>query len=199
MFPPGSLFLPSHPPRVLQRLLSHLVLLVLSCSREREARTMGFIVFELGASLLCFVSRAIRGANCRSYAIAFCFLLLPPSLHALSFSLAVSLFSCSGTAPVRPRFPLSFLASTPTDTTEHEGGLLSHSPLSSSSRGARSSTLERVSRTYCSSSRRSLVAADFLRSGAENLSFRPLSFPFPRTGDRFLCRVLLFIFRVLAP
>lgn len=103
---PALYFFPSHPPHVLQRLLSHLVLLALSCPREREARTMGFIVFELGASLLCFVSRAIRGANCRSYAIAFCFLLLPPSLHALSFSLAVSLFSCSGTAPVRPRFPL---------------------------------------------------------------------------------------------
>lgn len=195
MFPPGSLFLPSRPPHVLQRLLSHLVLLVLSC--PREARTMGFIVFELGASLLCFVSRAIRGANCRSYAIAFCFLLLPPSLHALSLSLAASLFSCSGTAPVRPRFPL--VPREHPDRHHHEGGLLSHSPLSSSCGGARSSTLERVSRTYCSCSRRSLVAADFLRSGAENLSFRPLSFPFPRTGDRFLCRVLLFIFRVRAP
>lgn len=43
--------------------------------------TVGFIVFELDASLFCFVSRAIRGANCRSYAIAFCFLLLPPFLH----------------------------------------------------------------------------------------------------------------------
>lgn len=139
MFPPGSLFLPSHPPHVLQRLLSHLVLLVLSCPREREARTMGFIVFELGASLLCFVSRAIRGANCRSYAIAFCFLLLPPSLHALSPSLSLCLYSLAPAQPPSVHVFLSFLASTPTDTTDHEGGLLSHSPLSSSSRGARSS------------------------------------------------------------
>lgn len=41
----------------------------------------GFIVFELDAPLFCFASRAIRGANCRSYAIAFCFLLLPPFLR----------------------------------------------------------------------------------------------------------------------
>lgn len=35
--------------------------------------TVGFIVFELDAPIFCFVSRAIRGANCRSYAIAFLF------------------------------------------------------------------------------------------------------------------------------
>ena len=62
----------------------------------------GFIVFELDAPLFCFVSRAIRGANCRSYAIAFCFLLLPPFLRGsphptthfpLSLSLSLSLSS----------------------------------------------------------------------------------------------------------
>lgn len=52
---------------------------------ERRALPRGFIVFELDASLLCFVSRAIRGANCRSYAIAFCFLLLPPFLLTAPF------------------------------------------------------------------------------------------------------------------
>lgn len=64
---------------VLQLLLRYLVLLVLSLVRASERRApWAFIVFELDASLLCFVSCAIRGANCRSYAIAFCFLLLPP-------------------------------------------------------------------------------------------------------------------------
>lgn len=102
-------------------------------AREQEARTVGFIVFELDASLFCFVSRAIRGANCRSYAIAFCFLLLPPFLHdpllsvvsALRFATIITtvLFFCS----MHP----------PTDTTtDHDAdreGRLSHSPRSLSS------------------------------------------------------------------
>lgn len=59
----------------------------------------GFIVFELNARLFCFVSRAIRGANCRSYAIAFCFLLLPPFLP----SIPLTTFAVSTLCPRRPR------------------------------------------------------------------------------------------------
>lgn len=73
---------------------------LLSSARAREAHIVGFIVFELDASLLCFVSCAIRGANCRSYAIVFCFLLLPPSLRDLLF--------CSSHLQAR-RLSVSFL------------------------------------------------------------------------------------------
>lgn len=120
LFPPGSLF------------LFHLILpsLPLFWPRERDARTVGFIVFELDASLFCFVSRAIRGANCRSYAIAFCFLLLPPFLHdPLTVVPALR-------APSPPP-PCCFARRTPTDTTDHDAdreGRLSHSPHSLSSR-----------------------------------------------------------------
>lgn len=157
LFPPGSLFLfllILPPPPLFQK-------------REREAHIVGFIVFELDASLFCFVSRAIRGANCRSYAIAFCFLLLPPFLHdplsvvsALRFTTTIttSLFFCS-THPDRHHRPRC----QPRRKAESQSSL---SPL------ARSTTLE-YSRTYALP----LVAPDFLRSDAENLSFRPLSFP----------------------
>jgi len=115
LFPPGSLFLfhPILPP------------LLLFWSRERETRTVGFIVFELDASLFCFVSRAIRGANCRSYAIAFCFLLLPPFLHD-----PLSVVPALRSPPPSLLPPCSFARRTPTDTTDYDAdreGRLSHS------------------------------------------------------------------------
>lgn len=163
---------------------------------------MGFIVFELDASLFCFVSRAIRGANCRSYAIAFCFLLLPSFLHDPPSS------QPSGSPPPSPP-PCSFARRTPTDTTDHDAdreGRLSHSPHSlpppprpppSLSLLVRSSTLE-YSRTYA------LPLVAFSSHPTSSVATRRTchSVPFPflvERSDRFLCRVLLFIFRVLAP
>lgn len=133
MFPPsGSLFL---FPLVLPPL-------PLFSPRERETRIVGFIVFELDASLFCFVSHAIRGANCRSYAIAFCFLLLPPFLYdPLSVSSQPSVHH-------HHHHLLVLLLDAPrtTNTTDHDAdreGRLSHSPHSLSPH-ARSSTLEHI-------------------------------------------------------
>lgn len=180
LFPPGF-FISLLALRPLPPLLAE--------EREERARrgTVGFIVFELDASLFCFVSRAIRGANCRSYAIAFCFLLLPPFLHdplSLFLSRRVSTLRSPPPPPpaaLSPATSLFFCSTrTPTDATDHDAdreGRLSHSlhfiSLSSSA-FLRSSNI--VVYLY-SSSRRFLVAPDFLRSDAENLSFRPLSFP----------------------
>lgn len=47
----------------------------------------------------------------------------------LSPSLSLCLYSLAPAQPPSVHVFLSFLASTPTDTTNHEGGLLSHSPL----------------------------------------------------------------------
>lgn len=47
----------------------------------------------------------------------------------LSPSLSLRLYSLAPAQPPSVHVFLSFLASTPTDTTDHEGGLLSHSPL----------------------------------------------------------------------
>lgn len=223
MFSLGSLFLPSHAFLLLllillllrRSLLSHLVLLVFSRPHEREKRT-SWALLCLSSTLRSFVLfraplEGLIAAHTRSsFVSSFCH--LPSAIFSfapLIFRLAASPFLFSSRSP-RPATspPCSSRDSTPTDTTghnvDHEEGLLSHSPLSLSSlvRARVPSLSNAIFRTsillFLSSFSR--LAADFLRSGAENLSF-PV--PFPSLSSFAIgfsvCRVLLFIFRVLAP
>lgn len=144
-------------------------------ARAREVRTVGFIVFELDASLFCFVSRAIRGANCRSYAIAFCFLLLPPFLHDPLLALLLCCVPTLRSPLPSPTTTSLFFCSMHPD--RH------HRPRRRPRRKAESYSLHSLA---CAAPLLSNIAVPMLASSShptsseatqENLSFRPLSFP----------------------
>lgn len=163
-------------------------------------RTVGFIVFELDASLFCFVSRAIRGANCRSYAIAFCFLLLPPFLHDPLLALLLCCVPTLRSPLPSPTTTSLFFCSMHPD--RH------HRPRRRPRRKAESYSLHSLA---CApllsniavpmfSSSPSLPRRTRLLLKRRRRTCHSVLFPFlVERSDRFLCRVLLFIFRVLAP